>query len=120
MAEHNEIGIRGELEALNLLKNKGFKILETNWSQRHLEIDIIAINGNFLVFVEVKTRSSPDFGEPETAVTRAKQKKIIKAANLYYEKSGSTLEARFDVIGVLFRFEQCFISHLEDAFYPLV
>lgn len=119
MAEHIEIGKKGELEALNLLKNKGFKILEMNWTYRHLEIDIIAQKGDFLVFVEVKTRSSPDFGEPETFVNRAKQQKLICAANFYFEKSGSSLEARFDVVGVLYKGKNCFIEHLEDAFYPL-
>lgn len=120
MASHNEIGKTGEKEALKLLKNKGFEIIQTNWSFRHLEIDIVAVDGPFLVFVEVKTRSSAGFGEPESFVSRAKQRKLIKAANFYYEQFPSEKEARFDVVSVLLTEKGIFIEHLPDAFYPLV
>ena len=64
MAEHNELGKIGEELAVDFLTEKGYEILETNWTFQKAEVDIIAQKGNVLAIVEVKTRSSSDFGSP--------------------------------------------------------
>jgi putative endonuclease len=120
MAEHNELGKSGEAIAAGFLKNKGYSVLEINWRKGPLEIDLIAKTGNILVIVEVKTRSSNYFGEPEEFVTRAKQKTLIRAANLYILENDIELEARFDIISVLISGEQHRVHHIEDAFYPTI
>ena len=85
MAEHNDFGHQGEVLAQNLLTQKGYKIIDTNWRYGHNEVDIIAQKDDIIVFVEVKTRSTTVFGEPESFVTREKQKAYIRLANHYIE-----------------------------------
>ena len=118
MAEFHELGKNGEAIASEFLREKGYKILETNWRKGPLEIDIIAQKDKTLVIAEVKTRSTNYFGEPEEFVTRAKQKNLIKAANTYILYHNLDVEARFDIISILIRGEQYKVHHIEDAFYP--
>ncbi|MCW3105363.1 MAG: hypothetical protein JWO09_3803 [Bacteroidetes bacterium] len=120
MAEHNDTGNKGEVLAANYLKDKGYRILETNWRFRNFEADIIASGGGMLVVAEVKTRSSNFFGEPETFVNRQKQRNLIKAANAYIQQKGLDLEVRFDIISVLMNGSVDNVKHIEAAFYPLV
>jgi|ERR1043165_4932051 putative endonuclease len=115
MAEHNETGREGEEMAARFLAAKGITILEINWRFRKLEADIIGRTGNLLIVAEVKTRSSNFFGEPETFVTRKKQKNLIQAADAYIEKKGLDLEVRFDIISVVLNDESA-VKHIEDAF----
>ena len=68
MAKHYDLGKKGEEIAANYLAEKGYKIIARNWRFGKDEIDIIAEHDNFLVIIEVKTRSSSDYGEPEEAV----------------------------------------------------
>lgn len=118
MAEHNELGQRGELIAQTFLKDKGYKILHVNWRNRKLEIDIIAMDGETLVFIEVKTRQTLIFGEPENAVNFKKQRSIIHAANAYVLRYGFDKDARFDIISVIIERNSTVINHFPDAFYP--
>lgn len=118
MAEHNELGINGEKIAQRYLKEKGFKILATNWRFGSDEIDIIAEHDSFLVIVEVKTRSTDAFGEPEIAVTKQKQKFLIRAAQNYILKNDIDFETRFDIISIIIKNQKTKIHHIEDAFYP--
>lgn len=118
MAEIHETGKQGEALAVSHLKQKGYKILETNWRKGVLEIDIIAKKQDELIIAEVKTRSTNYFGEPEEFVTKAKQKNLIRAANLYIEINDLDVETRFDIISVLIKGEEHKIHHIEDAFYP--
>jgi putative endonuclease len=118
MAEHNELGKKGEEIAKEYLAGKGYKILETNWVSGKNEIDILAVDGKYLVVVEVKTRHSNYAGEPETAVTREKQKSLIRAANAYIRKMNIDLEVRFDIISILVVKGKEQVNHIEDAFYP--
>ena len=96
------IGRSGEDKAEKYLKKQKYKILERNFSCTLGEIDIIAQDGEFLVFVEVKARSSTAFGKPGEAVDEFKQMKIIKTA-LYYQKIKRKFDmpVRFDVVEVL-------------------
>ena len=118
MAEHNEFGKKGEEIAAEYLQKKGYKILETNWSSGKNEIDIIAREGKYIVVVEVKARHSNFAGEPETAVTRDKQKALIRAANAYVRIMNIDEEVRFDIISILVVKGKEQINHIEDAFYP--
>lgn len=119
MAQHNETGKHGEVLATKFLSEKGFKIICNNWYYGKGEIDIIAKKDETMVFVEVKTRESNVFGEPETFVTRKKQRQIIKTANAYILLKDIYLESRFDVISVILGKNKFEIHHIEDAFYAI-
>ena len=120
MAEHNDLGTSGEEMAVEYLAQKGYKILDRNWSFGKEEIDIIAQNDDLIIFVEVKTRASAFYGRPEEFVKRQKQRFIIKAANTYIERHDIDKEARFDVIGVIINAGGKEINHIEDAFAPVL
>ena len=120
MAEHNILGKRGEDAATEYLAGKGYNIIARNKRYGHLEIDIIAEYKEMIIFVEVKSRSGTYFEQPFQAVTIKKQKKIIKAANIYIEENEIDLEARFDIISIVEENGKFKIEHIEDAFYPLV
>lgn len=119
MAIHNELGKLGEKLASEHLAGKGYSILFMNWTYGKGEIDIIAQKEQQMIFVEVKTRKSNIFGEPETFVTRKKQRQIIKTADAYIQLKDISLSSRFDVISVILGNNKSEIHHLEDAFYPL-
>ena len=118
MTANQEKGKWGEEEALRFLRGKGFEILDMNWKFLHLEIDIVAREGNEIVIVEVKTRGTDAFGEPETFVNKTKQKKLIRAANHYLELKNLSDEIRFDVIGIVKRNNQKVLKHIPGAFAP--
>lgn len=118
MAEHNDLGKIGEELAVNYLIGKGYEILERNWRNKHKEIDIVAKDGGTLVIVEVKTRQSDGFGEPDMAVTRQKQRCLVYAANAYVFSKRLDLDIRFDIISIVFNQGNPKIDHIEDAFLP--
>jgi putative endonuclease len=119
MAEHNNLGTEGEKLAVQLLTKKGYSVLAENWRSGKNELDIIARIADTVVFVEVKTRSTAFFGEPSQAVSIAKQKRLIQAANDYLEQHELDLEARFDVISIVASGNDPILDHMEDAFYPI-
>jgi len=118
MAEHNDFGNLGEELAVDYLVRKGYEILERNWRNIHKEIDIIAKDGKFLVIVEVKARQTDEYGEPDIAVTRKKQRLLIAAANSYIFRNHLDVETRFDIISIIFKDGEPVIDHIEDAFLP--
>lgn len=120
MAEHNLTGQKGEELAAAYLKSKGYNILEMNWRFRQLEADIIASIDDILVVAEVKTRKSNFFGEPETFVTKQKQRNLVKAANEYIQRNQLDHEVRFDILSVIMNSGGAKVNHIEAAFYPLV
>lgn len=96
-----QTGKKGEEFAVAYLKSKGYRIIERNYKCLFGEIDIVAKDGNTVVFVEVKSRKSEDFGDPQAAVGREKQKKISRVALAYLEeKRRYPCDARFDVVAV--------------------
>ena len=115
-----ELGKKGEEIALNFLKDEGFEIIEQNYRYGKGEIDIIAKDpsDNYLAFVEVKTRQNLDYGEPEYAITKNKQRQIRKMAELYlYDKEIEELDCRFDVIAILLEdIDKPSIKHYVNAF----
>ena len=118
MAEHNQLGEKGEKLAEVYLKKLGYKIITTNWRERKFEIDIIAFDAEEIVFIEVKTRSTAFFGNPEEAVTLKKQQHLINGADFYIQQKEIDLECRFDVVAIVFNSNQEEIKHIKNAFQP--
>ena len=118
MATHLQTGLSGEMAALDFIRNLNYQILETNWRYKHLEVDIIAMDGDTLVFIEVKTRRTADYGMPFEAVSFHKQQKLDRAANLYIAYKKYEGEIRFDIISVLMTGNTYQIDHIPDAFWP--
>ena len=118
MANHNEIGEKGEQLAIRYLKAKGFKILATNYRYRRFEIDIIAEYRQKLIIVEVKTRQNSYLSGPEYTVPKSKQKAIIECASAYIRLNEIDLDTRFDILSIIVNSKGQAIEHTEDAFYP--
>ncbi len=115
--DHIKTGLRGENIALDYLRNEGYIIIERNYRCYLGEIDIIAKDGNILVFVEVKSRRSCKFGMPQEAVGTKKQKKISMIAMFYlHEKNLSDVNARFDIVAVYIDSGAPFVELIRDAF----
>jgi putative endonuclease len=118
MGKHKETGINGESIASGFLLKKGYEIIHTNWRFENKEVDIIALKGSLLVFIEVKTRTSYDFGFPEEAVNAKKQEHIKTVAQAFCEANTQYQDIRFDVISILMKKgADPDIVHFEDAFY---
>ncbi len=117
MARHNELGKEGERRALQVLQAKGYTILETNWRNYKVEVDIIATDKDELVIVEVKTRSTDYFGDPEEAVGPAKARNLIRAAEAYIELNDVDMDVRFDIVSIILKKGKANINHIIDAFY---
>ena len=98
--EKQELGSFGEDVASAFLEKKGFTLIRRNFSCRLGEIDIIATEGEYLSFVEVKLRRDASHGEAREFVTRAKQKRIILAARYWLSQHPTDLQPRFDVVEV--------------------
>jgi len=112
------LGARGEVIAERYLAQRGVRILERGFRVRSGEIDLIAEEGEELVFVEVKTRTSSRFGDPLDAVTPAKRRRIVRAASLYLQSKGAwDRPCRFDLIAVRLAPDgQVEVEHLPGAF----
>ena len=117
MADHNDLGKLGEEMAVEFLQKNGYKILETNWTFQKAEVDIIAKKENTLAIIEVKTRSSLDFGLPQDFVKPKKIQLLVKAVNGYVVSNNLDVEVRFDIIAVHKEGKSFAIEHLIDAFY---
>ncbi len=117
MAEHNELGKLGEELAVEFLRKDGYEILETNWTFQKAEVDIIAQKENTLAIVEVKTRSSLEFGLPQDFVKPKKIQLLVKAVNEYVVSKNLDVEVRFDIIAIHKEGKSFVIEHLKDAFY---
>ena len=116
---NKQLGQIGEEKAVLFLQKKGMQILETNWRYQHKELDIIAMDGKILVFIEVKTRSDNNFGEPEEAVDTKKEAFMASAGAAYMRQIKHNWEIRFDVISIIYKNEQNFdLNYFKDAFFP--
>jgi len=112
-----EKGKQGEELAVTFLIEKGFEIVERNYRYGKGELDIIAREKEFLVFVEVKSRESLEYGLPEEAVTKRKIAQIRKIAEAYLSEKGITDEnIRFDVVAILSLNNEVTMNHYENAF----
>lgn len=121
MAQHNQLGKWGEEYAANYLLGKGYDILERDWRIGHRDIDIIARSpeGDTVVFVEVKTRTSDVVTDPRDAVDLRKIRSIGWAANAYVKQRNVIDLLRFDIISIVGSNDtNADILHVEDAFNP--
>lgn len=109
-------GSEGEAVAARYLKKKGYTIVGQNFACRFGEIDVIARNREYVVFVEVKTRKSEEFAAAREFVTPAKQARVQKAAMLWLQQNETELQPRFDVIEVVGQGLRQKINHIENAF----
>ncbi|MDB9893774.1 YraN family protein [Flavobacteriaceae bacterium] len=116
MAEHYELGKKGEELAIDYLIKQGYKIVERNWRFQKAEIDIIARKEETLISVEVKTRSTNDFGNPQDFVNPKKIKLMVLAMNEYVLKKDLNVEVRFDIVAITKNKGSFNIEHLEDSF----
>ena len=111
------LGKTGEDLAADFLKKKNFEILERNYRYGHKEIDIIGKDKNTVVFIEVKTGRSKDFGAPLEWVNLRKQKRMIEVAQDYIQKNDFTdFDFRFDVVAITIEKGKREIEHIENAF----
>ena len=117
MAEHYNRGISGERLAVEYLISKGYRILAQNFRYLKAEVDIIAQKDNYLVAVEVKTRSSIALGAPEEFLKPAQIQRIIKAVDYFVTSKDLNVEVRFDIIAIVLSSKKPQIEHIENAFY---
>ncbi|MBR7068642.1 MAG: YraN family protein [Bacteroidales bacterium] len=115
-----ELGDKGERLAAEYLAAKGYTILHTNWRWQHKELDLVALQGQELVVVEVKTRQSLQWQMPYEAVSRKKQRNIVQAADAYASRLDADYDVRFDVISIVWNNGSYIVEHIEDAFTPLL
>jgi putative endonuclease len=119
MAQHLDLGRKGESLAKAHLENTGYEILDENWTHGKLEIDLVAYKDKMMIFAEVKARTGNFFGEPEDFVDDRKQKLLVEAAGEYIYLMDHQGEVRFDIIAILFDNKNNYtLNHIEDAFWP--
>ena len=114
MTDKIKTGNKGEQLAADFLIQKGFEIVRRNYRFRHSEIDLIVKKDNWLIFIEVKTRSSTSYGQPETFVDRSKVKNIFAAAEEFIYSTDWHGHIRFDIVSVKLGMPPE-IMHFEDA-----
>lgn len=118
MTTQRETGDKAEGIAQQFVSKLGYHILDTNWHHGHLELDIVAKDGNELVIIEVKSRNGIRYEHPSEAITNTKIKRIVEAADAYIQEKDIELETRFDVITIIFIGQKFELEHFKDAFYP--
>lgn len=118
MVSTRDMGEIAEDLARQYLLKLGYEIVAFNWYYGHLELDIVARDGDELVIVEVKSRNGLRYEHPSEAVTSGKMKRIVEAADAFIIEKDLELETRFDVITVIFFGENHELEHFKDAFYP--
>jgi len=117
MAQHNELGKKGEQLAVDFLLKNNYTIIERNYRFDKAEVDIIAQKAEILAIVEVKTRSTTDFGNPQDFVKPKQIKNLVKAVDEYVNVNDLDVEVRFDIIAIVKQNKSFKIEHLENAFY---
>lgn len=111
-----ELGAFGEDVAAAYLEEDAMTVVERNWRCRDGELDLVALDGDTVVFVEVKTRRGEGFGTPAEAVTVSKSRRLRRlAAQWLREQAWRAGEVRIDVVGVLIRDDTAFVEHFEGA-----
>ena len=116
MAQHNDLGKKGEQLAVDFLQQKGFTILERNYRFQKAEVDIIIQKENLICAVEVKTRSTPEFGNPQDFVKPKQIQQLVKVMDFYINENNLDVELRFDIVAIIKNKFGTQIEHLEDAF----
>lgn len=120
MSKAFELGRKGEEIAVAHLRSIGYEILHLNWFSNHLELDIVARDGNELVIVEVKARGTDSYEHPSEAVSNKKIRFLVNAAESYILENDINMDTRFDVISIIFTGKGHELEHFKNAFYPPV
>ena len=120
MAKHNILGKEGEDMAAGYLEQKGYTVLDRNWRCGHKDLDLVVTKDNTVVFVEVKTRTGSEWGDPEDAVTDRKIRRIVNSADAYIRFNRIDMDVRFDVVSIVVEDGEFKVEHIEQAFYPPV
>lgn len=116
MAQHNITGQWGEDVACENLIIKGYTICERNYRIGHYELDIVAMKGNRIVFIEVKTRTYLD-SDPLDAIDGKKILRMVRAANTYIKQHNIPHEVQFDVVSIVGTPDNYLFEHIPDAFF---
>ena len=116
MAQHNELGKQGEELAVSFLLKNGYKIVARNFRYQKAEVDIIAQKEDILAAVEVKTRSTPDFGDPQDFVKRKQIQLLVKAMDYFVNEHHLEVDVRFDIIAIIKNKAGTRVEHVENAF----
>lgn len=116
MADHNLLGKEGENLAMEYLMLKEYEILERNYRYQKAEVDIIAQRDQTLVAIEVKTRSTANFGNPEEFVKPKQIKRLLKVMNHYAEENQLELDIRFDILAIVLNKGNSKVEHIQNAF----
>lgn len=116
MADHNELGKEGEDLAVAHLLNNGYKIVARNFRYQKAEVDIIARKKDVLAVIEVKTRSTPDFGDPQNFLKQKQINSLVKAIDYFVNDHNLQVNVRFDIIAIIRNKSGTRIEHLKDAF----
>ena len=120
MAKHNILGHEGEDIAAEYLEQKGYEVLDRNWHCGHKDLDLVVAKDNMVVFVEVKTRTSTDYGDPQTFVDDRKIRRIVNSADAYLRFKCIDMDVRFDIISIVVDGGEFKVKHIEQAFFPPV
>ena len=117
MAQHNELGKKGEQLAVDFLLKNNYDIVERNYRFDKAEVDVIAQKEGVLAIIEVKTRSTSDFGDPQDFVKPKQIQRLVKAVDEYVTVNDLDVEVRFDIIAIVKEGKGFNIEHLKNAFY---
>ena len=117
MALHTEFGKKGEELAVDYLLKNNYEIIERNYRFDKAEVDIIARKKDTLAIIEVKARSTTDFGNPQDFVKPKQIQRLVKAVDEYVTQNDLDVEIRFDIIAIVKTGKSYDIEHLENAFY---
>lgn len=117
MASHNELGKKGEQLAVDFLIENNYDIVDRNYRFAKAEVDIIAQKKDVLAIIEVKTRSTTNFGNPQDFVKPKQIQRLVKAVDQYVTTNGLDVEIRFDIVAIVKENNQFSIEHLKNAFY---
>jgi putative endonuclease len=117
VAQHNELGKKGEQLAVDYLQTQGYTIVKRNYRFEKAEVDIIAQKQDILAIIEVKTRSTIDFGNPQDFVKPKQIQRLVKAVNEYVTVNDLDVEVRFDIIAIVKTGKDFDVEHIENAFY---
>ena len=118
MAKHNELGKKGEEIAARYLEQHGYTIQDRNWHCGHKDLDLVVTKNDTVVFVEVKTRTCTDWGDPQDFVTDRKIRRIVSSADAYLRFNQIDMDVRFDIVSVVEDGDDFKVEHIEQAFFP--
>ncbi len=120
MAKHNLLGQKGEDIAARYLEQKGYTVQDRNWHCGHKDLDLVVTKDDTIVFVEVKTRTSTDWGDPQDFIDDRKIRRIVNSADAYLRFNQVDMDVRFDIVSIVAESGEFKVEHIEQAFFPPV